>query len=153
MKSKADFTRKDSRVNEGHVPTVVDIHKHDRLRPAFDLYIGRYVQYTEFGEDSKWCNPFTVEMWGVYALPMFEVYARWLVSNVSTKDMMLSIKYDNTALYHFFKNAIIRWGAGSWDLNELTGKRLGCWCITTGSCEPPLTCHGQILMKLWTDLL
>jgi len=35
-----------------------------------------------------------------------------------------------------------------WDeLDELQGKRLGCWCITTDKLEP-VRCHGQILMKL-----
>ena len=33
------------------------------------------------------------------------------------------------------------------DLEELEGKRLGCWCITTDEIEP-VKCHGQILMKL-----
>ncbi len=33
------------------------------------------------------------------------------------------------------------------DLEELDGKRLGCFCITTKEIEP-LTCHGQVLMKL-----
>ena len=32
-------------------------------------------------------------------------------------------------------------------LEELRGKRLGCWCITTDQLEP-VACHGQILMKL-----
>lgn len=36
-----------------------------------------------------------------------------------------------------------------WDaLPELEGKRLGCWCINTDSIEPPLHCHGQVLMRL-----
>ena len=34
------------------------------------------------------------------------------------------------------------------DLDELEGKRLGCWCITTDKVEP-LICHGQVLMKLY----
>ena len=33
------------------------------------------------------------------------------------------------------------------DLEELEGKSLGCWCITTNKTEP-LICHGQILMEL-----
>jgi len=33
------------------------------------------------------------------------------------------------------------------DLDELKGKKLGCWCITTSEITP-LRCHGQILMKL-----
>jgi hypothetical protein len=34
-----------------------------------------------------------------------------------------------------------------YDLNEIRGQRIGCWCITTDKLEP-LVCHGQILMKL-----
>lgn len=33
------------------------------------------------------------------------------------------------------------------DLDELEGKRLGCWCVTTTE-TVPLRCHGQVLMKL-----
>lgn len=33
------------------------------------------------------------------------------------------------------------------DLDELKGKILGCWCITTDKLWP-LKCHGQILMRL-----
>lgn len=36
------------------------------------------------------------------------------------------------------------------DLDELEGKRLGCWCITTSKLEP-VECHGQILMKLFKE--
>lgn len=42
----------------------------------------------------------------------------------------------------------IRYNPELWDaLEELKGKRLGCWCITTTELEP-VQCHGQILMKL-----
>jgi len=35
-----------------------------------------------------------------------------------------------------------------WDnLEELRGKKLGCWCITTSEIYP-IQCHGQILLKL-----
>jgi len=34
-----------------------------------------------------------------------------------------------------------------YDLNELKGKRLGCWCITTSEVYP-MKCHGQVLLKL-----
>jgi hypothetical protein len=33
------------------------------------------------------------------------------------------------------------------DLDELDGKVLGCWCITTDKTTPRV-CHGQVLMKL-----
>ena len=32
-------------------------------------------------------------------------------------------------------------------LDELEGKILGCWCVTTTK-TVPLRCHGQVLMKL-----
>lgn len=38
-----------------------------------------------------------------------------------------------------------------YDLNELKGKRLGCWCITTSEIPDKIedmVCHGQVLMKL-----
>lgn len=36
---------------------VVDIHKKKGIRPHFDVYIGRRIQYhDEFTEDSKWRN-------------------------------------------------------------------------------------------------
>jgi len=38
------------------------------------------------------------------------------------------------------------------DLDELIGKKLGCWCITTDKTEP-LVCHGQVLMKLIEEKL
>lgn len=30
-----------------------------------------------------------------------------------------------------------------WSLDDLTGKRLGCWCH-------PKPCHGDVLIELWT---
>jgi len=36
---------------------VIDIHKKNGIRPDFDVYIGRRIQYhEEFTEDSKWRN-------------------------------------------------------------------------------------------------
>ena len=39
-----------------------------------------------------------------------------------------------------------------WDLWELVGKRLGCWCITTREISP-VACHGQVLMKLIKEMI
>ena len=39
-----------------------------------------------------------------------------------------------------------RWS--TWDVDELSGKRLGCWCVTTGKVEP-VKCHGQPIVKKW----
>jgi len=38
-----------------------------------------------------------------------------------------------------------------YNLEELQGKRLGCWCITTDSIDNPV-CHGQILLKLLQEV-
>jgi len=37
-------------------------------------------------------------------------------------------------------------------IDELTDQVMGCWCITTDSCDPPIICHGQILIKLWIEM-
>ena len=52
--------------------------------------------------------------------------------------------YKNLKLYEtHIRTQPFLWNA----LEELKGKVLGCWCITTDKIEP-LKCHGQILMKL-----
>ena len=89
---------------------VVDIHKKNGIRPEFDVYIGRRIQYhKEFTRDSKWAN----------RSPTLAAYE----DTIRITDRL--------------------WNA----LDELKGKRLGCWCITTDKIEP-LRCHGQVLMKL-----
>lgn len=35
---------------------------------------------------------------------------------------------------------------------QLSNQVLGCWCIDTDNCGPPLLCHGQILIKLWLEM-
>ena len=98
--------------------SVVDIHKKQGNRPAFDVYIGRAVAYTEFTEDSQWCNPYRVK-------------------NYTTPRACLS------DYYLYIRGQI----ANGFNLRELAGKKLGCWCITTDKLEP-YKCHGQVLMKL-----
>ena len=94
--------------------TVVDIHKKNGIRPEFDVYIGRRVQYhKEFTTDSKWGNKFYTR------LDLYEQYIRETL-----------------------------WS----DLDELVGKRLGCWCVTTDQIIP-IQCHGQVLMKLIREKL
>jgi hypothetical protein len=36
------------------------------------------------------------------------------------------------------------------ELKSLRGKSLGCWCVEspTSSCDSPIVCHGQMLIKL-----
>jgi hypothetical protein len=144
-------------------PTLVDIHKPPkRDRPEFDLYIGRAQPYPNVDErakeTSKWHNPFTEKQWGESALPMYEIYIKIMLDWYNPYEKTLEEK-----LYGFdsqmarteingIKKAIMKilpnlW---YWRLSELTGMRLGCWCITTDSWENPV-CHGQILMKLWHE--
>jgi len=103
---------------------VIDIHKVKGVRPHYDLYIGRaqmrtHALHEEFPKDSKWANPFSIEKYGAKALELYENYIR--------KRISLDPKMFN--------------------LNELEGLRLGCWCATTRTLTP-LKCHGQILIKL-----
>lgn len=108
--------------------SVVDIHKVKGKRPEFDVYIGRRVRYHNeytkdlkeyWYKDSKWANHYTLKKYGEMALINYEM------------DMRVNIEmYPN-----------------KYNLEELRGKRLGDWCITTDKIEP-LVCHGQILMKL-----
>ena len=103
---------------------VVDIHKKNRIRPEYDVYIGRSLPYLfdkegMFQKSSKWANPYNKS----WSLSHYEEYIR------------IAIK-SNPERY---------------DLNELKNKKLGCWCITTDKLTP-LKCHGQILMKLIKEM-
>ncbi len=104
---------------------IIDIHKQNGLRPHFDVYIGRATQYTEFNQSSIWHNPFTKKKYGVQCLIMYEQHIRQ------------KIKEDPI----------------TYDLRQLVGKRLGCWCITTTKYQGTLVCHGQVLLKLIEELL
>lgn len=97
-------------------PTVVNIHKINGKRPDFDIYIGRTVQYTEFTANSIWANPYLVNHYTNPADCLVD-YERYIKKKIEDQP-------------------------GIYDLNELTGKRLGCWC-------KPGPCHGDILVKIW----
>ena len=102
---------------------VIKINKVNGLRPVFDVYIGRYVQYQEF-EKSKWANP----------------YVR------SQRDGARCIE-----LYERYIRSLIKAQPEIYDLNELKGKKLGCWCVTTNKIFP-IVCHGQVLMILIKEM-
>lgn len=108
---------------------IVDIHKINGKRLEFDIYIGRAVRYTEFTKNSIWYNPYLAKDYDLDniqdCLRDYEVYIREKI----TKD---PIQYN---------------------LKELVGKKLGCWCLNTDSFEEPLRCHGQILLKLIKELV
>ncbi len=108
-------------------PSVVDIHRINGTRPPFDVYIGRATQGTEFNMDSKWANPYKPQN---YQNP---------------KDCLVA--YEN------YIRAKIKTDPKRYDLKELWGKRLGCWCLTDTQFPPTtFSCHGQILMKIIAEM-
>jgi hypothetical protein len=111
---------------------VVDLHVQDHQRPAYDVYVGRGVRYTEFKRDSIWHNPF---------------YAR----SRSTEEIQFVISKYETHIRRKIADYPVKF-----KLDELKGQKLGCWCLNTESFLPPYRCHGQILLKLvfekWGEL-
>lgn len=83
------------------------------LRDDYDVYIGREVP--EHGiPDSKWGNPFVLQDDSDAELQRsLNAFRAWVVSQ---PELMNS-------------------------LDELQGKRLGCWCA-------PKACHGDVLAEL-----
>ena len=79
----------------------------------YDVYIGRAV--VEYGlEDSKWGNPFVMaDDSDAERERALHAYRSWVVDQ---PELMQS-------------------------LEELRGKRLGCWCA-------PKACHGDVLVQL-----
>lgn len=132
-------------------PTVVNIHVIKGKRPDFDLYIGRaqnHAPHTVF-KQSKWFNPFTFKIDGEKALLMYEIYIisllkrHWPENHERYDELEIS---EQSKVYRKVKNAIKK--GLTWDIDELEGLKLGCWCINSGSWKNP-TCHGQVLMKLF----
>jgi hypothetical protein len=141
----------------GAMPTVVDLHKHKLQRAKYDVYIGRFTRYTEFTKDSKWGNPFTPSTWGNSALPMYEHYARSLLAMKPGGKTVEAIAgwerfvfAEQRCIRRALTNYMDRWAGGTFNLDELTGKVMGCWCINATSWDNP-RCHGQVLMKLWCE--
>lgn len=110
------------------IQMVVDIHKIVGKRPYFDIYIGRKSEHTEFTEDSKWCNPIQIDF---KALKKDEKAEKERVLGGYRTYILAKIKEDPI----------------TYNIEELRGKMLGCWCITTSEIYP-LCCHGQILLEL-----
>jgi hypothetical protein len=76
------------------------------------VHCKRNVYDTYIGRPSKWGNPFVIGPDGD-RLQVIEKYREWIF----TQPKLLA------------------------DLNELRGKRLGCWCS-------PAICHGNVLAEL-----
>lgn len=88
------------------------IHVRD-MQPG-DVYIGRAVPRRGL-KGSKWANPFRVEEHGrEHAV---ELYRAYIVEKIAEDPE-------------------------TYDLSELRGKRLACWC------KPGEACHGDVLVEL-----
>jgi len=131
-------------------PVVVDLHLVNGRRPGFDVYIGRRTEFVAgFDRDSKWCNPFSMHRWEERALPIFDVHIQSLIAGVDPAGVagynyLTTVEQDEVT--RAVANATKRWGKGSWNLAELTGRTLGCWCKNRF-----MFCHGDILVHRWTD--
>lgn len=101
---------------------IVDIHKKKGKRPDFDVYIGRKTKTksNKFCYSSKWCNPYPIKEFGLYR--SLELYKKRI-------------------------KKLIKFHPKKYNLKELYGKRLGCWCVNTSKTNPKV-CHGQILLEL-----
>jgi len=84
--------------------------------------------------------------------PEFDIYiGRYVHSRSVYGDNFKSSKWANWYYsleeYEEVIRKKIKQEPEKYNLDELKGKKLGCWCITTDKLEP-LMCHGQILIKL-----
>lgn len=102
---------------------VINIHKINGNRPNFDIYIGRALppwmdKEGIFRVSSKWANPFPVKEYGEKSIPMYRSHI--------IKRIVEEPEYYN--------------------LRELIGKLIGCWC-------KPNPCHGDVIVELITLFL
>ena len=76
------------------------------------------------GRPTKWENPYPVtgDFSAAQSVKRYRGYA------------LLSIRY------------------GGLDLSELKGKALACWCGDWTPGEPPIDCHGVVLLELMEDM-
>lgn len=94
---------------------------HVNRDPDFDVYIGRHVWNRPDLKPLGWGNPYTGK--DVYGENAVQAYRRW----IQTQPQLLA------------------------RLQELKGRRLGCWCAPKGGLPGNLngrTCHGEILAAL-----
>lgn len=100
---------------------VVNIHKIRGIRPHFDVYIGRSI---------KFHNENTIDLKKYWFKD-----SKWANPNLSLEnyEIYIRIKIKNNPDYY--------------NIEDLRGKKLGCWCITTDKIYP-IICHGQIILKI-----
>lgn len=95
---------------------------HVRDMQEGDVYIGRHMRWRPELGHSKWANPMSVKKAGSRELAI-EFYRHHI-----TRAMR-----ENPEVYN---------------LSELHGKRLACWCAPKDGFRGQLLCHGQILAGL-----
>ena len=72
MEKKIEFFKSVS----DSITTVVNIHKIRGVTPRYDVYIGRYVQWTQH-KASIWANPYSVKKHGIkLSLRLYEIHVR-----------------------------------------------------------------------------
>jgi len=88
------------------ITTVVNIQMVKGVRPHYDIYIGRELNYPKASFPmSKWHNPYSYQRYGHKCVDMYDEYIR------NQPDLLA-------------------------DLDELIGSVLGCWCRGRyGSCH------------------
>ena len=81
--------------------------------------------------------------------PEFDVYIGRAVEGTEfTEDSIYANHYKNLIDYRLH---ILNTPSLMNNLEDLSGQKLGCWCITTSLCKP-FICHGQILIMLWIEI-
>jgi hypothetical protein len=101
---------------------VRDLHSIKGVFPPVDKYVGREVRDYKTHEiryaRSKWANPFPLKVWGPNALFF---YGLWILSKM----------IEDPVIY---------------DLRELFGHNLDCWCVRQ-KWYTPGSCHGFALLR------
>lgn len=91
-------------------------------RERYDIYIGR-------GADANWGNPWQIGEHGSREDVIY-LYNTWLRTGEAFNNPRATPERRQWILDH---------------LGDLKGKVLGCWC------QPPMLCHGHILLKLLAE--
>lgn len=133
------------------IPIITDLHMKNGKRAEFDLYIGRQMNYppkTVFPR-SKWYNPFTFNQDGEAALLMYEIYITSLLKREFPENHPRYFELQpipRDRILRAVRRAFKTWE--TWNLDELEGKILGCWCTVSQDFRNPV-CHGHVLIKLF----